>query len=149
MSQIKRMASHIIQENWMGGYKPDVKKMTNEYLEAAIFADSPEDYNSRFSVRQFDKATRKLAETDIKKFISKAKKKLEFALANTTLTGKRFWGQVAHDFWLTRQGHGAGFWDDPDYYGGQKNADALSKVATSFGEKYLDYDEDKDEIYMD
>lgn len=148
MNRLQRVANQTINEAWLGGYKPNTKKMVNDYLEAAIFADSPEDYNSRFSVKQFDKASRKSAEQDIKKFIQKGKKVLEFALANSDLPGNDFWGHVAHDFWLTRQGHGAGFWDDPQYYGGQKTADKLSDIATSFGEKYLDYDEDKDEIYF-
>lgn len=37
--------------------------------------------------------------------------------------------QAAHDFWLTRNGHGAGFWDG-DW---PLNGDALTKLAKSFG----------------
>lgn len=36
---------------------------------------------------------------------------------------------IAHDFWLTRCGHGAGFWDGD--YGGY--GDQLTAIATSFG----------------
>lgn len=36
--------------------------------------------------------------------------------------------QAGHDFWLTRNGHGAGFWDR-----GLKHGDELSKWAKSFG----------------
>jgi hypothetical protein len=36
--------------------------------------------------------------------------------------------QVGHDFWLTRNGHGAGFWDR-----GLPEGDALTKAAKSFG----------------
>lgn len=39
------------------------------------------------------------------------------------------YGQVGHDFWLTRNGHGAGFWDRPEVYGGQDIADLLTKIA--------------------
>lgn len=40
-------------------------------------------------------------------------------------------GKVAHDFWLTRNGHGAGFWD-----GGYKKSkgEKLTKIAKQFGE---------------
>ena len=40
------------------------------------------------------------------------------------------WGesQAGHDFWLTRNGHGAGFWDR-----GRKDGDALTEIAKSFG----------------
>lgn len=39
-------------------------------------------------------------------------------------------GQVGHDFWLTRNGHGAGFWDRG--YG--EDGDRLSEAAKSYGE---------------
>ncbi len=43
--------------------------------------------------------------------------------------------QAAHDFWLSRNGHGAGFWDrDPAEYGGEYNAKRLQAWAESFGE---------------
>lgn len=43
-----------------------------------------------------------------------------------------------HDFWLTRNGHGTGFWDRgyPDEIG-----DALTVAAHAFGEAYLDWEE--------
>jgi hypothetical protein len=44
--------------------------------------------------------------------------------------------QIARDFWLTRQGHGAGFWDG-DYAAGSVDiGDALSAIAKEFGETY-------------
>lgn len=39
-------------------------------------------------------------------------------------------GQFAHDFWLTRNGHGAGFWDR----GLGDLGDKLTKLAKTFGE---------------
>lgn len=43
-------------------------------------------------------------------------------------------GQHGHDFWLTRNGHGAGFWDR-----GYKDrmGDELSEIAKSFGSQDL------------
>lgn len=43
---------------------------------------------------------------------------------------------MGHDFWLTRNGHGAGFWDR----GLGKVGDAMSEAAKTFGSKdcYLD-----------
>jgi hypothetical protein len=40
--------------------------------------------------------------------------------------------QAGHDFWLTRNGHGAGFWDR-----GLAAGDALTDLAHPFGEVYL------------
>lgn len=43
--------------------------------------------------------------------------------------------RAAHDFWLTRNGHGAGFWDG-DWK--EPAASALDKIARSFGQFDLD-----------
>jgi hypothetical protein len=40
--------------------------------------------------------------------------------------------QAGHDFWLTRNGHGAGFWDRPKLYGDYK-AVQFTKWAESMG----------------
>lgn len=37
-------------------------------------------------------------------------------------------GHIEHDFWLTRCGHGAGFWD-----GDYEKGDELSEIARQFG----------------
>ncbi len=43
-------------------------------------------------------------------------------------------GQAGHDFWLTRNHHGAGFWDREDcVYGGQAKNEELTTLAHSFG----------------
>ncbi len=44
--------------------------------------------------------------------------------------------QAGHDFWLTRNGHGAGFWDKPEIYG-DDNAQKLTEACKAFGEVYL------------
>jgi len=49
--------------------------------------------------------------------------------------------QAGHDFWLSRNGHGTGFWDRaPEEYGGEYNAKMLQKWAEGFGE-YHAFDE--------
>lgn len=51
----------------------------------------------------------------------------------------KFWSDflilVAHDFWLTRNGHGSGFWDSPEIYG-QEESEFLSSKARECGERY-------------
>lgn len=41
---------------------------------------------------------------------------------------------VAHDFWLTRNGHGTGFWDG-DYP--EEIGEQLTELSEMFGEQYL------------
>ena len=48
---------------------------------------------------------------------------------------------MAHDFWLTRNGHGTGFWDG-DY---PETGDRLTELAKKFGECNL-YVTDDNEI---
>ena len=51
---------------------------------------------------------------------------------------------IAHDFWLTRQGHGAGFWDGvyPDEIG-----DKLTEISNDFRELYI-YVGDDGQLYF-
>lgn len=54
--------------------------------------------------------------------------------------------QAGHDFWLTRNGHGAGFWDrDESVYG--VFADNLTEHSQSFPEVYM-YEGDDGKIYI-
>jgi len=59
----------------------------------------------------------------------------DFTEANSELleqayaTGNYDEGQAGHDFWLTRNGHGAGFWDR----GLGKIGDQLTEAAKSYG----------------
>lgn len=49
------------------------------------------------------------------------------------------WARAGGDFWLTRNGHGAGFWDR----GLGALGDRLSRAAKTYGEKYVTVDGDK------
>jgi len=52
--------------------------------------------------------------------------------------------QIAHDFWLTRNHHGAGFWDG-DYP--KKLGEELTKISHEFGEVFL-YRGDDGKLYF-
>jgi|TARA_R110002020_G_scaffold320795_1_gene536666 hypothetical protein len=54
-----------------------------------------------------------------------------------------FSDSAGHDFWLTRNGHGAGFWDR----GLGELGDRLSDAATAFGEAHL-YAGDDGKLYL-
>lgn len=53
---------------------------------------------------------------------------------------------VGHDLWLTRNGHGSGFWDRPEVYG-RRNADLLADRARKLRECYA-YVGDDGMIYL-
>jgi hypothetical protein len=52
-------------------------------------------------------------------------------IAKADLSDERF-TQAGHDFWLTRNGHGVGFWARPEVYSEEK-AQELTALAESFG----------------
>lgn len=52
-------------------------------------------------------------------------------IAKADLPDERF-PQAGLDFWLTRNGHGVGFWARPEVYGEEK-AQELTALAESFG----------------
>jgi hypothetical protein len=49
--------------------------------------------------------------------------------------------QAGHDFWLSRNGHGTGFWDRDSSYYGDHVRDWLQRKAEQFGETYAIYGE--------
>lgn len=62
---------------------------------------------------------------DIESFYEKAEKE---NIEVTKYTAE----DIGHDFWLTRCGHGAGFWDG-DYE--EEDGEALTKISKEFGNK--------------
>jgi hypothetical protein len=109
-------------------YETDKRKFAEDmlphYLECAAWADTPEDIESGLD---FDNATEEMALADCMRFVGLA----GFLLINQSPE------QVGHDFWLTRNHHGAGFWDRPEIYGSKENAEKLTEIAHGFGERYI------------
>jgi hypothetical protein len=110
--------------------EPDwrVNDFVRSYLETALWSSSDnfspnggEPLDSNFSIDDIDNEAQEKAHADCKSFIEQAGDLLE-GLDDS---------QVASDFWLTRNGHGAGFWDgDYEEEVGQK----LSDLSHTFGE---------------
>lgn len=72
------------------------------YLEAAAWADAPENSRARFT-----KAARAEAARDVADFVAACGPLFAQAVDAPGYSPERF----GRDFWLTRSGHGAGFWD--------------------------------------
>lgn len=54
--------------------------------------------------------------------------------------------QAGHDFWLSRNGHGSGFWDRDSSYYGDHIRDWLQRKSEQFGETDAIYNEIEPEI---
>jgi hypothetical protein len=96
-------------------------KDVNFYLEVALWSSL--DFNGkpldkRYGLKDIDKSVSIQAKKDLNRFYSKAKHLIEDG---------NYEGNWVQDFWLSRNGHGAGFFDDSG-----ENGDMLQKIAEGF-----------------
>jgi hypothetical protein len=93
------------------------------YIEAALWSSTDDDGESldHFDASNIDAATRRQMYKDCKAF----KRQNRRLLRKSGLSQER----QGHDFWLTRNRHGAGFWDE----GIGRIGNALTKAAHAFG----------------
>lgn len=123
------------KEGWFMKWPMDKKAggiddMLHSYLTAAIWSSNDESDESggkpldeSISVRALDPKFVEQARKDCEQFYDQAFDLLE------DIDFK----QMGHDFWLTRNGHGTGFWDR----GLGERGDKLTEIAKTFGEVYI------------
>ena len=101
-----------------------IDKFVNQYLETALWSstdDNDRPFNENYSIEDIADESYVNAVVECQSFIDQAGDYLH----GLDITN------VGHDFWLTRNHHGAGFWDG-DYT--KEVGDFLIKLAHSFGE---------------
>lgn len=91
------------------------------YLEAALWTE--EEQVGHATIYDFSDEDRQKANQDVLLFIQKAGSLIDNIEPE----------QIGHDLWLTRNGHGAGFWDR----GLGEVGDKLTEIAKSMGSKDL------------
>ncbi len=113
---------------------------TRQYLETALWSSTDESredggdpMDRNYNLEDIDADTVAAAQADCDRFRETAGDLLD---EHTDAT------QGAHDFWLTRNGHGAGFWDGDWPEGG----DRLTAICKTFGEFNL-YIGDDSKVY--
>lgn len=85
----------------------DIDRVIAGYLACALWASADEDgepLDDAYRVEDFSIAARAQARDDCADFLSLCERE---GLDVSSIPPERF----GHDFWLTRNGHGAGFWD--------------------------------------
>lgn len=109
----------------------DLDMVVKHYLVAALWSSTYEnddgdtiEMDRDFDTDDFSQEALAEAKKDCAAFLKKA----EHLLADADPQ------QVGHDFWLTRNGHGAGFWDRPEIYG-EDASEELTRIAKTFGEE--------------
>jgi hypothetical protein len=78
----------------------------NSYLQCAAWSSTDGDHESLQNFEFSTKAKEKM-EQDLKQFVDLCNSKFSTNEIYQELEASQF----AHDFWLTRERHGAGFWD--------------------------------------
>lgn len=109
---------------------------TQSYIETALWSSTDDDgepLDERFTIEELSPETLAAMEADCKEFQ---------AQAAAAICGHE--GNAGHDFWLTRNGHGAGFWDG-DWP--EPSASELTSLSKNFGECSL-YIGDDGALYL-
>ena len=100
-----------------------LERLTNGYIETALWcgveypmgdprSDSDKDYTK--TIDDLAEETLKTMQEDCLQFFTKYYDLLSGLCDDETIRcgpDFDFWGHIGHDFWLTRNHHGAGFWD--------------------------------------
>jgi|PlaIllAssembly_1097288.scaffolds.fasta_scaffold01458_3 hypothetical protein len=100
----------------------DTKAVVDAYIECAIWADCPEE-DQKHCVGPSPEFEKRAYE-DVQDFLDLVGRA---GIPSEEWTDEQF----GHDFWLTRQGHGTGFWDR-----GRESGDRLSELSKIYGAKY-------------
>jgi hypothetical protein len=129
IKQINEELKSITEGDIMGQEEYEILEA---YLEAALWTE--EDELGPASVSEVSDESREAANQDVLNFMEQAGSLLDGIEPS----------QIGHDLWLTRNGHGAGFWDR----GLGEVGDQLSEIAKAMGSKYA-YRGDDDKIYIE
>lgn len=99
------------------------------YIECALWADMDEEEKHQGTVYDLVRDSYEKVGRDILQFLQKAEER------GVDIT-KYDPAQVGHDIWLTRNGHGAGFWDRPEVYG-EDDSEKLTEICKQLGSAYV------------
>ncbi len=125
-------------EDIIGQYLETALWSSTHYTEEDPDADIPMDEVA--SIEDFSPEALEKSITDINNFLKLAKEQLGEEAVNVMDAGS-----LGHNFWLTRNGHGAGFWDSDDYT--EEVGKILSDISTTFGNVDL-YIGDDGKVYL-
>lgn len=120
----------------------NIENVLDHYIAAALWSstdyeDNPLDAN--YDRDDLHQTTLDRMRADVTRFVE-ANESMLLTWAGGSTTAEE---QAGHDFWLTRNGHGCGFWEDE--WGDVK--DQLDAAAKQFGECYL-YVGDDGKLYL-
>jgi hypothetical protein len=152
--QVADMASRWFDAGrveYIGGIAADEfrARMLTATAETLFWTDALCDCELRFDryadtsegLDMLDSDDRESLRSDVEGFVSMA---WLYLSANEGRFGNDLAGAAGHDFQLTRNGHGAGFWD-----GDWKHGDELTALAKTFGTCSVQFNVDDDDEITD
>ncbi len=107
------------------------------YVESALWSttdmdsDTDECLDANYSISDLAPETRKVLYDELETFMPNFNLVMAKDRSHTI-------SQFVHDFWLTRNGHGAGFWD-----GDYQNGERLTELSSEYGAVDLYVGDDK------
>ena len=110
------------------------------YIESVYFADANEDQGNSSSAILHESAIETI-KSDCADFLEILNR--EGLLDEWVAAGMTF-ESLGIDFWLTRNGHGAGFWDR----GLGSLGDRITVLVKPYGEQWTDWDKSTDTLYL-
>lgn len=128
-----------------------ISRTAAAYAVAALWSEVGQDgepLDTHYSVDDIAEATRRRFYEECEHFLKRAAPflaHLEAAMWEQTQAPDGhfydLWERAGHDLWLTRNGHGAGFWDRPELWGATQS-NSLAAIATNMGQVYLEAGDD-------
>lgn len=117
-------------------------QFTRSYIQAMIWASTDEDdrpMDEDYNIDDLAPETLERIKVDCLRFVTAYRDVLRKVMGFNSYD----WGSAGHDFWLTRCGHGAGFWDR----GMGEHGDELTEACEVYGNLDL-YVGDDDQLYL-
>lgn len=115
-------------------FRDKADSFTKAYVEAALWSstnDNDKPMDSEYSIEEIAETTLDRIVADCAKFQADHAELLSDIECKRNSREYSTDEQAGHDFWLTRNGHGAGFWDG-DWL--EPQATILDKASKAFGE---------------
>ena len=98
----------------------DIEAVVQAYAEAALFTgmdesddNGGEPLDQNYSVEDITEESLENMHKDVREFVRENRETIESALSNPHYP-KLDESQLGHDYWMTRNGHGVGFWETPE-----------------------------------
>lgn len=128
--KLRAIASAAQKRLEIAGHISGIDKMVQGYLAAALWSSTDESDESggepldnNYDINDVAQSSKQKAKKDCTDFVNKCKQEWLDEMDES---------ELGHNFWLTRNGHGTGFWDRDELSDEAKKG--MTDVSKKFGE---------------